>query len=262
MQAHHHKLSRHRYTTPHALKVGLALLGLMLLSDIISIHFFPQIEAALNLSAIHTEATASVQSAKSTSLLNLAPQRITAQDTFLRDNQSFWGIASDGQRWLADALTSSSFAIVNHTGQVTNGNGIYDAILGPRINNAEIVFSGSLSSFRTSTLGALLRWTDASNLYKVYLDGSHLILLKDVAGVVSVLKSVMFAAQAGQLYTFHFRVLGSFLAANVWPVNSPEPANWMITATDTSLSSGYGGIRVVLRNGITATITSFSESKL
>jgi hypothetical protein len=262
MRAHHHKLAQDRHSAPHALKVGLALLGLMLLSDIISIHFFQQIEVALNLPTIHTGATASVQSAKPTGLLNLAPQHIIAQDRFLRVNQSSWGIASDGQGWQADALTSSSFAIVNHTGQVANGNGIYDAILGPRITNAEMIFSGSLSRFGPSTFGALLHWTDAHNLYKAYLDGSHLILLKDVAGVVSVLKSVMFAAQEGKAYTFHFRVLGSFLAANVWPANSPEPTNWMVTATDTSLSSGYAGIRVVLRNGITALITSFSESKL
>jgi len=69
-------------------------------------------------------------------------------------------------------------------------------------------------------------------------------------------------AQEGQLYTFRFRVLGSLLSAKVWPANAPEPANWIVTTTDTSLSSGYGGLRVVLRNGITATITSFTESKL
>ena len=261
MRTHRRKRTRSRHTSQHAFKVGLALLGLMLLSDSITAHFFTQIEAALSLSAIHTGSTIPVQPAMPTSSLTLA-QPTLAQDTFSHANQTFWGIASDGQRWQADAMSSPGFAIVNHAGQVANGNGIYDAILGPHITNAEVVFSGSLSRFGPSTLGALLRWTDAKNLYKAYLDGAHLILLRDETGIVTMLKSVAFVAQEGQLYTFRFRVLGSLLSAKVWPANAPEPANWMVTTIDTSLSSGYGGLRVVLRNGITATITSFTESKL
>jgi hypothetical protein len=263
MGAHRRKLTRHRHISPHTLpKIGLALLGMMLITDIIVVHFFPQIEAALSLPAINADATASARSTMPKSSLTLDQQLTLAQDTFLRINQISWGIASDGQLWQVDAKSSSNFAIVNHVGQVSKADGIFDAILGPTITNAEVVFSGSLSHFGPSTLGALLRWKDANNLYKVYLDGSHLILLKDVAGIVTELKSVIFPAQEGKSYTFHFRAQNSFLSANVWPTNSPEPANWMVATTDTSLSSGYGGLRMVLRNGITAQITSFTESKL
>lgn len=263
MRVPRHKLTRYQRSSPDSLlKVGLAVVGMMLITDIIVVHFFPQIETALSLPAINADATASARSAMPKSSLILDQQRTLAQDTFLRVNQISWGIASDGQLWQADAKSSSNFAIVNHAGQVSKADGVYDAILGPTITNAEVVFNGSLSRFGPSTLGALLRWKDANNLYKVYLDGSYLILLKDVAGIVTVLKSVIFAAQGGESYTFHFRVQGTFLSANVWPTNSPEPANWMVTATDTSLFSGYGGLRVVLRTGITALITSFMESKL
>ena len=262
MRAHRHKLTRFKHISPNTLKVGLALLGMILITDIIVVHFFPQIETALSLPAINAGASASAGSAMPKSSLTLNQQLTLAQDTFLRVNQTSWGIASDGQLWQADAKSSSSFAVVNHTGQVSNADGIYDAILGPTITNAEVIFSGSLSRFGSSTLGALLRWKDANNLYKAYLDGSHFILLKDVAGIVTVLKSILFPAQGGKSYTFHFRAQNSFLSANVWPTNSPEPANWMVTATDTSLPAGYGGLRVALRNGITAMITSFTESKL
>jgi hypothetical protein len=253
MRAHRRKLPRNRHISSNTLlKVGLALLGMMLITDIIVVHFFPQIEAALSLPAINAGATASARSGMPKSSLRLDQQLTLAQDTFLRVNQTSWGIASDGQLWQADAQSSSSFAIVNHVGQVSKADGIYDAILGPTITNAEVVFSGSLSRFGSSTLGAVLRWKDANNL----------ILLKDVAGIVTVLKNVLFPVQGGKLYTFHFRAQGSFLSANVWPTNSPEPANWMVATTDASLSSGYGGLRMVLRNGITALITSFTESKL
>lgn len=262
MPRHRLKRTIYRRFSPLILKIGLVLLGVTLLSDIAVLHFFTQIEAILTLPTMHASATPPAGVATPTRSLTLDQQGTVAQDTFSRANQNSWGIATDGQHWQADASSSPSFAIVNRAGQVANGNGIYDAILGPRITDAEIVVTGSLSHFGHSTLGAVLRWTDANNLYKAYLDGSQLILLKDVAGNVTILKSVAFPAQAGASYTFQFRVLGSALSARVWLANTPQPANWLVTTTDTSLSSGYGGIRVVLQNGITAQITSFTESKL
>ncbi|HJT55492.1 MAG TPA: hypothetical protein VJ761_03275 [Ktedonobacteraceae bacterium] len=262
MPIHHRKRATHRRIPPLTLKIGLALLGVILLSDIVALHFFTQIETTLTLPTTHAGATFPAGSATPTRSLTLDQQGTLAQDTFLRANQNSWGIATDGQRWQADAGSSPSFAIANRMGRVANGNGIYDAILGPRISDAEIAFTGSMSRFGQSTLGAVLRWTDVNNLYKAFLNGSQLILLKDVAGNVTILKSVAFPAQAGASYTFQFRVLGASLAARAWLANAPQPANWQVAATDTSLSSGYGGIRVVLQNGITAQITSFTESKL
>ena len=97
-----------------------------------------------------------------------------SRDTFQRADQQFWGTASDGQTWAGDAVKAPVFAIVNHTGQVGNGSGIYDALLGPRAADTQIVFSGSVAHFAASNMGALLRWTDADNLYKVFIDGTNL----------------------------------------------------------------------------------------
>ena len=270
MRTQHYRLSRYRRISPRTARIGLLILGLILLVDILAARFSAGIQEALTLPAAHLRFAAPARVAPPTQLpavtptssLTLPAKGILAQDTFQRANHVFWGIASDGQAWSGDAKSSQGFAIVNHTGQVTNSNGVYDAILGPRAANAEVVFSGSLTHYASSSLGAVLRWTDANNLYKVFLGGGQLILLKKVAGVVTVLKTVPFPAQDGISYTFRFRVIGSLLSVRARPTAQVEPSTWMLMVTDTDLLSGYGGLRMVMQSGTTAVITSFMESSL
>src|SRR5258708_7414205 len=54
---------------------------------------------------------------------------ILAQDTFQRTNQQFWGTSSDGRLWGIDANSNNAFSIVNHTGQIMGGKGIFQATL-------------------------------------------------------------------------------------------------------------------------------------
>ena len=284
MRTSQHRLSRSKRISisPRLARIGLIILGLVLAIDLLAARFSTQIQSALTvpvqikfaapahvavpipaatrLAVAPTQMPSAVPSPKNS--LTLPPAGILAQDNFERPDQAFWGITTDGQAWGADARTSQSFAVVNHTGVVTNGNGVYDAILGPRATNVEVVLSGSLNHYATSSLGPVLHWTDANNLYKVFLGGGQLILLKKVAGVVTILKTVPFSAQDGTAYTFRFRATGSQLSARVWAANQPEPSNWMIMVTDNDLQSGYGGLRVVMQGGATATINSFMENSL
>jgi hypothetical protein len=257
-------------------RIGLLLVGFILLIDILAVRFSAEIQASLTLPVIKIKLAAPTHIAiptrvstatkltvpTPTSTLRLPAKDILAQDTFQRANQMFWGISSDGLAWGADAMNSPSFSIVNHRGQVTNGNGVYDALLGTVTANSEVVFSGSLTNYTSSSVGAVLRWMDADNLYKVFLGGGQLILLKKVAGVVMVLKTVAFPVQDGASYTFRCRAVGQLLFARVWPTGQVEPQAWMLTVTDKDLRSGYDGMRLVVQNGTTATITSFTETGL
>jgi len=276
MHTHHRRLYLYRRISPRTARIGLLLLGFILLIDILAVRFSAEIQASLTLPVLkirtaapaHMDIPTRVATATpvtvppSTSALTLPAKDILAQDTFQRANQVFWGISSDGQAWGADAMNSRSFVIVNHAGQVTNGNGVYDAIVGPSAVNSEVVFSGSLTNYTSSSLGAVLRWTDANNMYKVFLGGRQLIVLKKVAGVVTVLKTVPFPVQDGASYTLRFRTVGQLLLARVWPTAQVEPQAWMLMVTDKDLQSGYDGIRLVIQNGTTATITSFTETGL
>ncbi len=186
-----------------------------------------------------------------------SPGTTLAQDTFQRANQQHWGKASDGQTWSADANTSSVFSISNNTGQLANGSIAYNAVLGPIATNAEVIFSGSMSSFNNANLGAVLRWTDTNNWYKAYISGGSLVIQKKVNGTYATLKTVPFAATAGISYSIDFSVVGTTLSANAWQTGTSEPSGWMATATDSSLASGNCGLRIQLQSGISATITSF-----
>jgi streptogramin lyase len=186
---------------------------------------------------------------------------ILGQDSFQRANQAFWGTASDGQVWQGDANMISAFSIAGNSGRLTNSTTSYSAVLGPAAANADVVVSGSISSFANNNFGPVLRWTDGNNWYKAYIDGSSLIIQKKVNGTATTLKTVSFAASAGTTYMLHFRVSGTTLSANVWPATGSEPAGWMATTTDSSLTAGQCGLRL-LSQSATATITSFVAKSL
>jgi hypothetical protein len=189
---------------------------------------------------------------------------ILAQDDFQRPNQLFWGMASDGSTWEGNANTAAAFSIVNGSGMVTDGQGFFNAILGPLVANEEVVFSSKISRFNggNDNLGAVLRWTDKSNYYKSYLDGFNLILIKRVAGVSIRLGAIPFAAHNDISYTLRFRAVGVQFFARAWQTGTTEPATWMVTANDTALPSGFGGIRVLLQDGIVVTVTAIQEKSI
>ena len=123
-----------------------------------------------------------------------------------------------------------------------------------------MLFTGSMTSYANSNIGSVLRWTNGNSWYKGYISGTALIIQKKVAGVTSDLRSVPFAATPGTSYTLRFRVVGTTLYAKVWPAAGTEPANWMITVSDLSHSSGYSGLRMLAQNGTTARYTSFQST--
>ena len=287
MRTYRHRLPHFRRLSPRAVRIGLIALGLILLIDILTARFSPQVQSALTLppvtfgnsnlqahhatpaSTVRASSTAVVRSSPSpvatattTATPTVATANLLAHDTFQRPNQQFWGKASDGQVWAGDAMQAAVFAIVNHTGQVGNGSGIYDAVLGQSVKDSEALFSGSISHFTASNMGLVLRWTDANNLYKVFIDGSNLKALKIVNGVVTVLQSVPFPAQDGVSYSMRARVVGTSIMARVWQTGQVEPPTWMLIATASDLASGFDGLRLIVQPGITITITTFVESKV
>ncbi len=188
---------------------------------------------------------------------------ILAQDSFQRPDQRYWGQASDGYTWGADANRSRVFSIVSATGRIAGHDGAFQAVLGPATSNAEVLVSGSVNRFDGMTnLGALLRWQDRANWYKVLLDGGSLTLIKDVDGQTSQLARVPFAAQDQTSYTIRFRAVGTLLMATVWATDQPEPTGWLIVFSDPDFSSGRGGVRVVLDDDTAVTITSFLETSV
>ena len=180
-----------------------------------------------------------------------------AKDTYQRGNQTYWGKASDGQTWGADANANPIFSIANNSGHVANASGAFSAILGPTASNEQVLFTGTISSFTYTNLGAIVRYSDPNNWYKAYIDGSSLIIQKKVAGSYTILASVPFSASPNSAYSVRFQVVGSTLSAKAWLASSPEPAAWSTSVSDSSLSSGHVGLRLQLQSGVSADYSSF-----
>ncbi len=188
---------------------------------------------------------------------------ILAQDTFKRANQVFWGTSSDGRQWNGDANSIEVFSVVSGTGQIDQAQGTFNAILGPTMTNAEVVFSGIVNQFAqgaTVNVGAVLRWTDANNWYKALIDGSKLQILRRVSGKTTSLGTFPLNAKGGTSYTLRFRAVGASLFVKAWQSNQPEPNGWMLNVMDTALSKGLGGLRFLMQNGVVIKVTSFRET--
>jgi hypothetical protein len=196
-----------------------------------------------------------------TPVVTSLPTTFLAHDTFQRPDQPLWGKASDGSTWAGEADSVKVFAIAGETGTITGGQGFFDALLGPMRVDAAVQVSASISNFNggRDNFGAVSRWADDNDYYKAYLDGTHLMVMRRVAGESTVLGMAPFAAKDGTSYTLRFLVHGTQLLARAWETGGTEPRNWMVSVSDNSLSSGVGGIRVLLQTGTIVRVTAFQE---
>ena len=225
-------------------------------------------EEFINKLALATQPGSSNPSPTATTAPTLTPTTPTSgqtlgQDTFQRANQSHWGNASDKQTWGGDANKLNAFSISGNAGVVSSsGATTYNAVLGKSATNAQVVVSGSLSNYsNNANFGSVLRWTSSNNAYKAYINGNTFYIMRIVSGTTTFIASTAFTAKANTSYTIRFRVYGSTLNAKVWATGSAEPSAWMLTTSDTSLTTGYAGIRVLTQSG-TARFTSFQATSL
>jgi hypothetical protein len=236
-------------------------LALITLAGLASIPFMPTIEAAVQLPAGMLRSPVAVPRAHAyvPQKATATPPPLLAADTFQRADRVYWGKSSDGLMWGGDANSNSAFVIARQRGMILHGKGVYTAVLGPRSSDAEVVFSGSLASFLSNNLGAVLRWDDNNNWYKAYINGADLILARDVAGDIRTLKAVPFPASANATYNLRFRMQGTRLLASAWLTGRAEPRTWMVTASDAAIPAGFAGLRLIVQHGVAASIATFSE---
>jgi hypothetical protein len=194
------------------------------------------------------------------------PANPIAQDNFQRQDQVLWGTSSDTNRWNGDANSPNDqtiFSIANQSGQIANGQGTFNALLGPATNDADVTVNAQINAFTGNVnLGVVLRWQDTNDWYKVLIDGTRLRMLRNFQGTTDTLGSVPFNAQGGRLYDLRFRALGAMLLAKVWLAGTQQPATWMIVTSDHALNTGQSGIRVVMLRNTIVTVKSFQDTMI
>lgn len=77
--------------------------------------------------------------------------------------------------------------------------------------------------------------------YFFSINNSQVKINKYVAGVSTAIALKTFEYNVGDSYYFRCQTTGTTLRCKIWAENAVEPYDWLISQTDTSLSSGYVG---------------------
>lgn len=167
-----------------------------------------------------------------------------ASDTFTRSNSAgSWGTASDGETWVKGA-GGATLSIASNTGQMTGSTSSTTLFLGTNTTADAEALCRVSSTATGASVGLVLRAADTSNFYRVFVQGTSIKLSKTVAGATTTLTTTPVTFTASTLYWIRFRVVGSNLYLNYWQDGTGEPAGWISTATDTSLTGvGRYGMR-------------------
>lgn len=178
-----------------------------------------------------------------------------AQDTFLRANQSGWGVASDAEVWAVLAGTGASISA--NQGIITNATGDVHLKIGTQTTtDTESLVRTSFSATGTYAL-TFLRYSNDSNWYRCQITTNSLSMAKVVAGTYSDLAFSTPSLSAGVNYWLRFRIQGTTLSGKVWPDGTTEPSTWTLTTTDSSIASGGFGLGAFL--GATSATTTFDH---
>lgn len=256
----------------------LATLGLLIVSGLVAGFFTGSMQRILaapmmmpvgvqsatarTMSQIATPAGTQAVAPTATIPAGIVPQvqgTVLARDTFQRGDQLLWGTASDGNPWQGDASKAPDFSITGGMGKIAGKPGVFNALLGTTASNVDVVLTGSLSSYvDQANLGVVLRWTDVNNWYKALIDGKNLSIIRRVnGGNTRVLATMPFTALGGVSYSIRFHAVGANLFARAWRSDTAEPTQLMLPATDTDLTSGKVGVRVVVQDGVEVNVTAF-----
>jgi len=169
--------------------------------------------------------------------------------------------AQDGQAWAGDPVSNAAFSVPVAGGEgdiAPSANTNFNGQLGPSSSDDEqVVIEAQASSWTSTNLGAVARWSSNSNWYRAYINGTNLKIDKLVAGTATNLATFGFTASTSTKYWIKFKVVGTTLEAKVWVEGGSEPGSWQATVTDSSFSSGKEGIRFGVGNGVTANLFAF-----
>jgi hypothetical protein len=162
-----------------------------------------------------------------------------AIDTFSgRTVSGGWGTASDGINTWSQPDGNATPSVGSGEGQLTGKVDTNEMICGlATVKDLEIVvrLTGTVASFKA---GAISRYTNLNNYYFARINDSNskLEICKYVGGTLTVITSTTFNPTPGTFYWLRFRTQGSSLKANAWQDGTTEPAGFMLTKTDTSLT--------------------------
>lgn len=194
-----------------------------------------------------------IPSAMGYNRLSWTLRQSTAIDTFARTAISGWGSTDLGQVWTIQSGSSGTYSVngsaglQTHLAGATSTNRATINVGSPDVDEYVTFLVDATDTSSAIQVNLFGRFTDTSNYYQAYTvlntdQNMRLVLAKNVAGSATDL--VVYNPIANMYhnintwYTMRFRVSGQRLSAKVWPANVEEPDAWMLTTTDSSLTTG------------------------
>jgi len=169
---------------------------------------------------------------------------LQGSDTFTRSNTSgTWGTSSDGQSWIVP-IGPGTLSIASNEGVIVSANNDTDVILGTKkfLTDMEVVCRIAINN-ANDVCGIQARFVFNAGVftYKLVYFGNSININKDV-NAISILASQPFTMTPNVFYWFKLRVIGTTLSAKIWQSGTFEPANWMLTTTDSAVTTGGFGV--------------------
>lgn len=187
-----------------------------------------------------------------------------AWDTFTRTTSSSWGTSTSGHVWSLSGGLASEYSTNGTQGVMSLASaGTARTASLPTIRSDGTVVIGitvpAVAAGAPIEFGVYQRWGSATSYYlatvRFETDQSVTCVLSKEAGAGIVALAV--GAPAGMTYTagstfwIEFQTEGSVLRMRTWPTAATKPADWQITASDTSLTSGIIRLRANRNTGNT-----------
>jgi hypothetical protein len=202
----------------------------------------------------------------------------TVLDRFTRTVTGGWGATETGQAWTATGGTAANFEVGGGVAQHTiSTKNVYrvTSLNTLALPDADLMVSVRLPSTPTGDgiyTYYLARANVAADTFyfaRLYFQTNgwvELTLRKRTPTETALATSpVQLAFVAGKSYRLRFQVLGSTLRAKAWALPDIEPADWHVTATDTSITAaGAVGLRTYAStsNTNTSPLVVFDDLKV
>ncbi|MFH9295613.1 hypothetical protein [Streptomyces sp. NPDC017520] len=186
-------------------------------------------------------------------------------DEFDRILTAGWGTSPGGGSWSNVNGTAANYSVSNRAGRIAVTATGVDRIVNlvDDLTTANITASFTFDtapSGDAASFALMLAYQNTSNQYRARVSilstGTvSLILEKEVAGTTTTLGPLTDVGTGwvpGTVWHIRAEQAGSTLRCRAWPDGSTEPATWLHEVTDTSLTVGRVGVRVLANNGNTA----------
>ncbi|MER7963612.1 hypothetical protein [Streptomyces ardesiacus] len=181
----------------------------------------------------------------------------TVADRFTRTVANGWGTAETGQAWTATGGTAADFQVGGGASQHTiSTKNVYRITSLNTVALADVDLMVTVRLPSTPTGDGIYTYylaranVAAGTFYfaRLYFQTSSLVeltLRKRTPDETALATSpVLLPFVAGKSYRVRFQVVGSTLRAKAWALPDVEPADWQVTATDTSITAaGAVGVR-------------------